>query len=150
MTSLALNNLALAFEQTHNKRPMGHSLLYWEKQLLHIYKCQCTILSAILSVLPLPGAIRTPIWPFHKKVKGHPSLIIWTNLADLESPMLYSKIQPQSFLSSGESVFTIYGHGSQLVQWCRTIWTICQYRFNRRPHVKSGESWSSDSREKDI
>ena len=29
-------------------------------------------------------------------------VIIWTNLVDTESPMLYTKIQPQSFLSSGE------------------------------------------------
>ena len=38
-------------------------------------------------------------------VKGHPSIIIWTNLVDFESPMLYTKIQPQSFLSSGEEDF---------------------------------------------
>ena len=35
-------------------------------------------------------------------VKGHdPNLIILTNLVDLESPMQYTKIQPQSFLSTG-------------------------------------------------
>ena len=38
-------------------------------------------------------------------VKGHPSLIFLTNLADLESSMLYTKIQPQSFLSTGEEDF---------------------------------------------
>ena len=31
--------------------------------------------------------------------------IIWTNLVDLESPMLFTKIQPQSFLGSGEEDF---------------------------------------------
>ena len=36
------------------------------------------------------------IWPCHKKVKGHPRIIIWTNLVDLEFQMLYTKIQPQS------------------------------------------------------
>ena len=29
-------------------------------------------------------------------------IIIWTNLVELESSMLYTKIQPQSFLGSGE------------------------------------------------
>ena len=36
--------------------------------------------------------------------------------------MLYTKIEPQSFLGSGEeaflNVFTIYGHGGHLDQWC--------------------------------
>ena len=32
-------------------------------------------------------------------------IIIWINLVDLESPMLYTKIQPQSFLGSGEEDF---------------------------------------------
>ena len=34
-----------------------------------------------------------------KKIKG-PLTITWTNLVRLESPMLYTKIQPQSFLGS--------------------------------------------------
>ena len=55
-----------------------------------------------------------------KKVKSHPSLIILTNLVDLESLILYTKIQPENFLSTGEedflSVLTIYGHGSNLDQ----------------------------------
>ena len=45
------------------------------------------------------------IWPYHKKVKGHPGLIISNNLVDHVSPMLYTKIQPQSFLSTGEEEF---------------------------------------------
>ena len=40
-----------------------------------------------------------------KKVKGQPTIIIWTNLVDLESLMPYTKIQPQSFLDSGEEDF---------------------------------------------
>ena len=47
-------------------------------------------------------ATETQIWPYHKKVKGHFCLIILPNLVDLESLMLYTKIQPQSFLSTGE------------------------------------------------
>ena len=47
-------------------------------------------------------------------------IIIITNLVDLESPMPYTKIQPQSFLGSGEEYFqeffTICGRGSHLVQ----------------------------------
>ena len=45
------------------------------------------------------------IWPCHKKVKGQPTAIIWTNLVDLESLIPYTKIQPQSFLDSREEDF---------------------------------------------
>ena len=57
------------------------------------------------------------------------------------------------FLGSGEEdfkCFTIYGHGSHLVQWCGTIRTKCQYLFNRRPDVKSGKTYSSGFRKEDI
>ena len=37
-----------------------------------------------------------------KKVKGQPTISIWINLADLETAMLYTKIQPQSFPGSRE------------------------------------------------
>ena len=51
------------------------------------------------------------------------------NVVDLESPMLCTKIQPQSFLSFGEehfkSVFTIYGHSVHLGQCCGTIPANC-------------------------
>ena len=50
-------------------------------------------------------ATATGTKPYHKKVKGHPSLTILIKLVDLESPMLYTKIQPQSFLSIGEEDF---------------------------------------------
>ena len=39
------------------------------------------------------------------KVKGQPTVIIWTNLLDFESSMLYTKIHLQSFLGSGEEGF---------------------------------------------
>ena len=42
------------------------------------------------------------IWPCCKKVNGQPRIIIWPNLAELETAMLYTKIQPQSFFGSGE------------------------------------------------
>ena len=45
------------------------------------------------------------IWPYRKKVKGQPMVIIWTNLVDLESQILYNMIQPQSFLGSGGEDF---------------------------------------------
>ena len=38
-------------------------------------------------------------------VKGQPKVIIWTNLVDLESSMLYTNIQPQSFPDSEEEDF---------------------------------------------
>ena len=56
------------------------------------------------------------IWLCYNKVKGQPT-IIWLNLVDLESLMHYTKIQLQSFLGSGEdlfSAFTIFEHGGYL------------------------------------
>ena len=59
--------------------------------------------------------------------------------------MLFTKIQPQSFLGSGEedflSVFTIFGHGGQLDKWTMTIWTNFQSPFNGRLHMKFEENW---------
>ena len=43
------------------------------------------------------------IWPCRKKVNGP-----LTVLVDLESSMLYTKIQPQSFLHSGEEDFYVF------------------------------------------
>ena len=72
-----------------------------------------------------------------KKVEGHPSIIISTNLEAIESLMLYAKIQLQGFSISGEDFkcFTIYGHGRHLVEWGRTIWINCQYPFDRRLYM---------------
>ena len=88
----------------------------------------------------------THILPCHEKVIGQPAIITGTNLVDLQSPMVYTKIQSQSFLGSGGADFkgfTIYGYGGHLVQWCSTICTNCHYPFNRRPHIKSDENWLS-------
>ena len=43
----------------------------------------------------------TQIWQCPKKVKGHPK----AKFVDLESQMLYTKIQLQSSLGSGEEDF---------------------------------------------
>ena len=48
--------------------------------------------------------METQLWLCLKMVKGQP-MVIWTNLVDLESAMLYTKIQPQSFFGSGEDDF---------------------------------------------
>ena len=45
------------------------------------------------------------IWSCCKKVKVQLKVIICTNLVDLESSMLDTKIQPQSFLGSREEDF---------------------------------------------
>ena len=37
--------------------------------------------------------------------KGKPTIILWTNLVGLDSSILYTKSQPQSFLGSGEEDF---------------------------------------------
>ena len=47
------------------------------------------------------------IWPCRKKVKGQPTTLIWLELVELETAMLYTKIQPQSFLGS-KKVFLPY------------------------------------------
>ena len=47
------------------------------------------------------GQLEEKFWQCGEKVKDHPRIIIWTNLVDLASPMLYTKILPQSFLGSG-------------------------------------------------
>ena len=57
------------------------------------------------NIFSIATATGTQIWPYDDKVKGHPSLIILTNLADLEAPMLYTKIQPKSFLNTTEEDF---------------------------------------------
>ena len=90
----------------------------------------------------------TYVW---ERQLGQPKTIIWTNLVDPESPMHYTKIQSLSFLGSGEDKwFTIYRHGSHLVQWRETIKTHFQHPFDKRLHEKIGESCSSSFREEDI
>ena len=38
----------------------------------------------------IPKCMGTHIWPCHENVAGHPGIIIWIILVDLESPMLYT------------------------------------------------------------
>ena len=45
-------------------------------------------------------SIRKQIWPCHKNGQGQPSVIVWTNLVVLESPMLYTKFQGHQPLGS--------------------------------------------------
>ena len=52
--------------------------------------------------------MRAQIWLCCKKVNSQPTTIIWTKLVELESPMLYIKVQPQSFLGSGEEDFEVF------------------------------------------
>ena len=54
-----------------NKRPMGHNSL------------TCIFTNAMQQSSSIATATGTQIWPYHKKVKGHPSFIILTNLVDL-------------------------------------------------------------------
>ena len=82
---------------------MGHGLFtwVWVKQPLHssisAYEMQHS--SSIAT------ATRKKICLCSKKVKGHPSIIVWMNMVDLVSLMLQSKIQPQSFLGSRKEDF---------------------------------------------
>ena len=70
----------------------------------------CIFANAMQSSSSIVIATGTQILPCHKKVKGYPSLNILTNSVALESPMLYTKIQPQSFLSTGEEKCNCFYH----------------------------------------
>ena len=81
---------------------MGHDLLTWQKQLLHNCKCRASSSS-------IATATRNK---FHHTIKRSNIIlvsIISTNLVDFEFLMLYTKIQPQSFLSSGVQDFDCVG-----------------------------------------
>ena len=67
--------------------------------------------------------------------------------------MLYPKVQPLCFLGSEKKfliAFTISRYGGHLVQWRGNVQTNCQYPFNRRPDVKSGEYCLRGFREEDL
>ena len=55
------------------------------------------------STFPPYKSIETQIWPWCKKVKGQPMIIIWIHLVELESSMLHTKIQLQSFFGLEKS-----------------------------------------------
>ena len=128
---------------------MRHNSLTWVKQPLHSISAD-----ALRNSSSIATATTTEIWPYRKKVKGYPRIILWINLVDLASQMQYTKIQPQSFLGSEEDFlggfFTIYEHGGHLVRQCRTIWINWQNPFDRKPHLKFGENWSRGFRKEAI
>ena len=68
-------------------------------------------------------------------------IIIWTNLVDLASPMLYTKILPQSFLGSGEEGFEVFLPYTSAKPFDQIV---------RRSHVKSVENWHAVSEKKTI
>ena len=88
------------------------------------------------------------IWPCCKKVKGQLMAIIWTNLVVFESLMLYTEIQPQSFLGSREEDFLQFLPYTDMVAILQNHLTNWQYPFDRKPHVISGENCSSSFRKK--
>ena len=58
--------------------------------------------------------------------------------------MLYTMIQPKSFLDSGERDFLVFFNGAEPFE------QIDKYPINRIFHLKSGENCSSGYREEDI
>ena len=69
--------------------------------------------------------------------------------------MLYTKIQPQSFLSTGEEDFSVFspnmGMTAILFSGAEPFEQIVNKQsFDRRPHVKSGENWWRGFREEDV
>ena len=87
-------------KQKKSKKPMGYNSLIWLNSYCIICKCHATVSS-------IATETRTQIWRICKKFKGHSSIIIWSNLVDFESPMLYTKVQPQSFLISWEDCLSV-------------------------------------------
>ena len=96
----------------------------------------------------------TQIWPCRKTDKGQPRVIIWTNLVDLESMLLYQDsalklywFWRRRFLS----VFTIYGNGGYLDQPSdQRIMTICinfQSPFYKKVYMKFEEKRPRDYKE---
>ena len=71
-----------------------------------------------------------------KKVTGHPRIIIRTNLIDLESPMLPTKIQRQSLLGSGEEGVKVFVYHKR-AWWpsCSMVWN----HLNNLPSILSTE-----------
>ena len=77
--------------------------------------------------------------------------IILTNLVELESWMLYTKIQPLSFLGSREEhfqEFLPYMDMAAILFNCTE--PLVNIAFQQKAHVKSGENCSSSFREEDI
>ena len=78
-------------------------------------------------------------------------IIIWTNFVELESSMLYTKIQPESFLGSGEDFQEFLPYMDMAAILLRgTIWINWQYPLSKESLVKSSDDCSSSFREEDI
>ena len=108
----------------------------WWKLLMHFKK---------MTFQHFPHCLGMQIWPCCKKFKCQPLVIVWTNLVNLESSMLYTKIQPQSFLGSGEDFQELLpytrNHLNKLATpfWQKTpceIWWKSLKQFKRRRHLK--------------
>ena len=80
-------------------------------------------------------------------------IMISTNLVVLESTTLYTKIQPQSFLGSGEEDFQEFlrymDRAAICSIACNHLNKLAMF-FRQKDHVKSGENCSSRFREEDI
>ena len=115
------------------------------RQFAHLIKTAITYLQMPCNILPvLPQQLG------HKV--DHTIKRLTVILIDLESPVLYTHSDSKfswywriRFLS----LFTIYGHGSHLVQWCKTIWTNCQHPFYRNMK-KMGQAVSEKKTFKDF
>ena len=128
-------------------------------QFAHLIKPAIEYLQMPYNILPVLPQQQGHKFEHTIKIKGHPSLIILTNLVDLESPILYTKIQLQSFLSTGDTdsylipSFKCFYHIWPRQPSCSVVQNHlknCQHPFDKRPHVKSGENWSSGFREEDV
>ena len=96
--------------------------------------------------------IRERFWPFHYKVKGQPSIIIWTkNSVGLGMPMLHTKTQGHLWFGSGEDDFwrvfyhTIIGialdfHHCQESPYKIWLWMAEQFQRRWRLTVTDGQT----------
>ena len=116
-------NYSVAYEETQTNWVSDFCdfvcILFPETILFDFY-CDCGYPLAFLlplnmycktdfsAISPYKCILGVKIWPCCKRIKGQPTIIIWTNLVDQESPMLYTKDLAQSLLDFEKSVYHMW------------------------------------------
>ena len=92
------------------------------------------------------------IWHLHKKGKGQPGVIIWTNLVVLECPMLYTNFQWSRPFDSEEDFLRFF----TIIIWAWwQSWSCDQYHLNKLSfpypiEAPSEWDWHSGFRGEDV
>ena len=91
-------------------------------------------------------SIRDQIWRCHKISQGQLRVIIWTNLVELEYPMLHTNFQGHQTFGSREEDFLKFLPYMGMA----AIWTIYHSPIPWRLHIKFGFNRPSSLWEKEI